>query len=286
MKLKKKAVLYAEGMLDKKDRKSFKKKIETKPEIQKFLNDYMWLEAGLKKYFRHKKESKSKENVKKLDEEIKKDINKYLKNYKTGNPDREKDFISILNTAAGKDEKNSGNIFSLILNIAATIVFIFLIIAAVVHFSENNVKKQTGEQLFTENFQPAKDENILNMQSSYVKAESGKLIFSESPGSFLNNEFNSVLRNAGISMEDLFLVSLALTENGETSLARIYLTEIAENRDPEYYYPAIWYLALLEVKDANYEKAILKLRQLCESNNSYANASCELLKTLDKNNIN
>lgn len=286
MKLKKKAVLYAEGMLDKKDRKSFKKKIEKKPEIQRFLNEYLWLEAGLKKYFRHKKESNSKENGKKLDEEIKKDINKYFKNYNTGNPDREKDFISILNKAAGKNEKISGNIYSLILNIAATIVFIFLIIAAVVHFSEDNARKQIGEQLFTENFQPAKDENILNMQSSYVKAESGKLVLNESPGSSLNNEFNTVLRNAGISMEDLLLVSLALIENGETSLARIYLTDIAEIPDPEYHYPAIWYLAVLEIKDANYEKAILKLKQLCESNNSYTYNSCELLKTLDKNNIN
>lgn len=285
MKLKKKAVLYAEGMLDSNDRKKFKKKIKKRPDIQSFIKDYKWVEAGLEQYVKYNKTSRSNEDSKELDEEVIEDINKYLINYRSGSPDHEKDFLSELNNITATDKRNTGRIYSLVLNLAASFLFIVLIISAMMHFSKINEKKNIGEQLFKENFQPAKDENILSIKSAYVITEAGKLVFNSSQDSFLDKELNTILRNNETEKNELLVISLALIEKEDFSLARLFLQDLVDNHDPRFYNPARWYLALLEIKLANYEDAIMILSQLCESKNSYAPSSCELLKSLDKNNI-
>ena len=54
MKLKKKAILYLEGMLNDEERVQFINDIKNRPDIHEFINEYRWLESRLNEYLEHK----------------------------------------------------------------------------------------------------------------------------------------------------------------------------------------------------------------------------------------
>ncbi|MGC9341926.1 MAG: hypothetical protein ACP5E3_04440 [Bacteroidales bacterium] len=286
MKLKKKAILYLEGMLNKEERDKFITDIKKKPDIHDFIKEYRWLESRLKEYTEQK--NKPKGNKKKevdLDDLVQSDIDKYLKFYQPENPGREKDFLNKLNQSRLNREKKPGRSYGLILNIAATVALIALLIAGLIHVNKNNRNNEFNSNLFADYFTPWEDGNIKEYKSSFVTIDKNSLNLTEEGKNISKYHLNTILRSNRMSNEDLLMISVLLIQENEESIAESYLLDIIEKSQDQLAISARYYLSLLYIKHGAIDKSIQNLEILCNENNSYTSLSCKLLGTLDKKNL-
>jgi len=275
-----------EGILDKEKIKKFEKEIKKRPDIREFIKTYRWLDANLKIYFSQKEKESEFDNEYQRNDEIKNDIYKYLVNYEKKDNDPESGFLEVLNKCCHPGKQKFRINYNLLLNIAASGVFIFLIISAILNFSGTSYNEKNGNMIFNDNFSPAEDPNIENLNSFYVTLiNADKNKGNPSKRHFQISESTTILRNGSVNSEDLLLISLALMEKEEFGMAEIYLKELLNDPDINIKNSARWYLALTEIKTGQYEKAIRNLNFLCEKKNSYMKPSCTILKTLKEKNI-
>ncbi|MFW5820639.1 MAG: hypothetical protein ACOCWA_05075 [Bacteroidota bacterium] len=286
MKLKKNAILYVEGILDKEKIRKFEKEITKRPDIREFIKTYRWLDANLKIYFSQVEKESEFENGYQRNDEIKNDIHKYLVNYEKKDNDPESRFLEILNNCYHPGRQKFRANYNLLLNIAASGFFIFMIISAILNFSGTSFNQKNGNQIFNDNFSPAEDPNIENLNSSYVTIYNvDKNNVNPSKRGFQISESTTIMREGSVNSEDILLISLALMEKEEFGMAEIYLRDLLNDPDVNIKNSARWYLALTEIKTGQYEKAFHNFNFLCEKKNSYMKPSCTILKTLKEKNI-
>lgn len=268
------------------EQRKFKRKIAKRPDIQEYMRKYRWVKDRLKVFLCNKGQTSSCSDEY-LDKLANKDIDKYLWNYKPSDTDteRENQFIEILNHCSGKTKKTFGDKYGFIMNLAASIAFIAVIIAAGIHFSRMKDNQHYGDALFTQYFQPYEDQVLTELNSSYNNFAPVKPGINSDNHIFHNEELKTILRNSDMKKEDILMISVSLIENEEYSLAHLYLHDLLEDADTKITNAARWYLALLDIRKGKYKKAGQNLNLLCNSNNFYTRESCYLLENLKKKTI-
>lgn len=79
---------------------------------------------------------------------------------------------------------------------------------------------------------------------------------------------------------DLFFRGMANLAKANYESAMTDLQSVIEKKDKDYSEPALWYLALIHIKQEQPEKAVSMLNKLKESSTTYADQASELLKEL------
>lgn len=286
MKLKKKAILFLEGMLSKEEEDNFRNNIKNEPEIQEFLHNYSGIEEGLHAYLQNKYSPGKKQPPKDdLDNSTHKDIQKYLIDYDKSYSEKEKNFLNKLRKISKGPQKKTGN-FGIILNIAATIAFVALIVAGILHFINSKRLLKDNDVLFAENFQPLNDDYLKQVNSAFVVLDSGKLNLTEKGQTISEKSLNSVLRDGNMSQEDILLIAILLIQKGEFEIASEYLSDIIERSQEPLNHSARWYMSLIDIKEGKLVEASIILEILCQDYGQYGPRACQLLETLDKKNLN
>lgn len=285
MKLKKKAILFLEGMLNKKEGDEFLDKIRNRIDIQHFMKEYEWIDSRLKIYFNQKEKVKDGgQRDSDLNQMVNQDILKYHKYYSSGDYEDEEMFLAKLKHITSSPEKKSGKSIGLILNIAASIVFMAIIIAAVTNLVKHNRAEKHNLRLFTEYFTPYEDKLVLDFDSDYIIKNNHSLNFSEK-GEFLDKQnLTPLLRSDRMNPEDILLISIILIQENELELAKSHLSDILEKSNDSITESARWYLALVFLRQGNLDKSSQNLEILCKENTSYTSKSCKLLGIINKKN--
>lgn len=286
MKLKKKAILYLEGMLNEEERVQFINDIKNRPDIHEFIQEYRWLESRLNKYLDQKNNPDGKEKKETdLDDLTRADIDKYLKYHQNKNKDREKEFLAMLTQNRLERENASVKNYSFILNIAASIALLALIIGGLLHVINVNKSKEYNSNIFAEYFSPWEDGNIREYESSFVIIENNGLNLTKKGQDISTDQLNTILRSDRMSSEDILLISILLIQENELSMAETYLKDILEKSAGKLSESARYYLSLLYIRKGALDKSIQNLEIICEENGGYSDVSCKLLGTLNKKNL-
>jgi hypothetical protein len=286
MKLKKKAILYLEGMLNKEESDEFLKKIKTRTDIQDFMKEYRWIDSKLKSYSIPKQAHENGDNEDPdLNRLAIKDIHKYYKNYKCRDRENEEEFILKLNQIPSFTQKKAGINLGFFLNLAATLAFLAIIVTAIIHIVRNTRAEEYYSNLFAEYFTPYYDIQVQQIDSEYVIRGNNSLDLSERGKIIDKQNIVTLLRSDRMDIEDMLLISIILIQEDELVLAGSYLSGIIEKSDSSIAESARWYLALIHLRQGNTEEAVLNLEVLCNENSSYTAKSCKLLGTLYKKSL-
>ena len=281
MKLKKKAILYMEGMLDKKEEKKFLKELRNRPDIEQFMNTYHWIDGGLDLYFDHYHTKENEKNINDIDEIAIKNIEKYLVNYKPSGQNNEQEFRKRLNHVMHEEKKHSTFHLGFILNIAASLAFIALIIAGMIHFSEVKRSRRFQQGLYANYFKPKEDNFLKSLDTDFSLPTDPENKNIESENFLSHSDELMILRDGNTSPQDVLILSVSLILKKDYALADEYLTGLADINIPQVSDAARWYLSLSKIEQGDIKKAMHYLQILCSESLLYKEHSCELLKNLE-----
>ncbi|MCK4922054.1 MAG: hypothetical protein KAS71_13475 [Bacteroidales bacterium] len=269
MDIKTEADKYFDGLLSKKERKKFRKKIKNNPEIRDYLDQREFLEAKLREYF-HDKEN--------IDKNSENDVKNYLNNY-IGNSEREYEFKTIISNLSKKEKKNRFILNPAILNLAAAVALFIIIGLGLSNKFIQNSKQKRYLDLYAQYFEP--EEDFYSGHISLNGQDSVKYSFNDtySPDE-LNDKFYNIVRSGSYDDESLVYFSVLQLKNENYDLAIIQLKEILQYANPPVSDMACWYFSLANIKLGEKKIAIENLTNLCKGNSEYKEEACELINKI------
>ena len=283
MKLKKKTILYLEGMLNKNQEEEYKRDIQNRHDLTEFIRIYRWIEKKLKLYFnQYPKEDSVLAYEREINRAAIADIQKYLKNYTSPPLADEEIFLKKVREASGSNKSFFHRNSSLIVNVAAGIALAALITSALLHIytTRKNLKVQT--QLFTHYFQPMQDPYLKTLNPDLYAIPGNEVKNPTGRNSGTLPEYGLILRNGHVKPEDLLLASAILIQKDELIMAETYLKGLLEDTVPPLSDAVHWYMAMLKLNEGKAAEAVHYLKVLCKKSSGYSVSSCAILQALEK----